>query len=271
MKIIKKLETYLLMRNRPRIVERYIIMPIIKFLFFIQNYDVKKSKIKTILLKNKSILCVLSIVFTIVIISYNVGKSHSYEFVDFLEWKVNRLTNKVDYLNKDKVKKESTISQFISFFESKEWKRFEIYKESKILVPQNVKKENLVLMMSECDKYKIPYSIFFRLIQKESGFNHNSISCKGANGIMQIIPSTFTENYNKLNLKDGNTISNNIKVGAFILSQNYNYYSKKFDKNKSWELSLAAYNAGIGAVENAGNKVPDFKETKEYVAYVLNK
>ncbi|MEP6791339.1 MAG: lytic transglycosylase domain-containing protein, partial [Ramlibacter sp.] len=35
------------------------------------------------------------------------------------------------------------------------------------------------------------------------------------------------------------------------------------------ELALAAYNAGEGAVQRAGNKVPNFRETQNYVKTVL--
>ena len=35
------------------------------------------------------------------------------------------------------------------------------------------------------------------------------------------------------------------------------------------ELALAAYNAGEGAVQRAGNKIPNYRETQNYVTTVL--
>jgi soluble lytic murein transglycosylase-like protein len=35
------------------------------------------------------------------------------------------------------------------------------------------------------------------------------------------------------------------------------------------ELALAAYNAGEGAVQRAGNRVPNYRETQNYVKTVL--
>jgi soluble lytic murein transglycosylase-like protein len=35
------------------------------------------------------------------------------------------------------------------------------------------------------------------------------------------------------------------------------------------ELALAAYNAGEGAVQRAGNRIPNYRETQNYVKTVL--
>ena len=35
------------------------------------------------------------------------------------------------------------------------------------------------------------------------------------------------------------------------------------------DLALASYNAGEGAVQRAGNKIPNYKETQDYVKTVM--
>ena len=46
------------------------------------------------------------------------------------------------------------------------------------------------------------------------------------------------------------------------------YLRKMFDKFGTWELALAAYNAGPGAVEEH-NGIPPFAETEGYVKAIL--
>jgi soluble lytic murein transglycosylase-like protein len=42
-----------------------------------------------------------------------------------------------------------------------------------------------------------------------------------------------------------------------------------YDQFGSWTLAVAAYNAGPGNVQKAGNTVPPFPETLKYVADII--
>lgn len=107
------------------------------------------------------------------------------------------------------------------------------------------------LMVRECDKYKIPYNMFFSIVDKESGFL--SIPNKdgsGAFGYMQLMPKTFKNYYKKLHLKGGHTPSNNIKVGAYYIYEINKRWSHKFKNKKTvWTWTLAEYEAGLGGLQ----------------------
>ncbi|HEY3047180.1 MAG TPA: lytic transglycosylase domain-containing protein [Polaromonas sp.] len=114
----------------------------------------------------------------------------------------------------------------------------------------------------------IDYELLQALIATESGFNAQAVSPKGAVGLMQLIPPT-AERYGvkadknspiQKKLTDPKT---NIKAGSSYLRDLIKMFPGQL------ELALAAYNAGEGAVQRAGNKIPNYPETKNYVKTVM--
>jgi soluble lytic murein transglycosylase-like protein len=57
----------------------------------------------------------------------------------------------------------------------------------------------------------------------------------------------------------------NVDAGARLLRRLYFKYDGNFD------LILAAYNAGEGAVQKYGNRVPPYRETQNYVKMVMQR
>lgn len=115
---------------------------------------------------------------------------------------------------------------------------------------KNLDKSILSLMVSECDKYKLPYSIFFSVVDRESGFKFipNS-SGSGAMGFMQLMPRTFSVNAHKLGLST-HTPQNNIKVGAYHLWDLFSFWKKKYnDEKTAWTWALAQYAVGLGGLQ----------------------
>ncbi len=116
--------------------------------------------------------------------------------------------------------------------------------------------------------HNIDFELLQALIATESGFDVGAVSPKGAIGLMQIMPATArrygVEGDRKHALEKKLTDPKiNIKTGTRYLRDLINMFPGQL------ELALAAYNAGEGAVQRAGNRIPNYKETQNYVKTVM--
>lgn len=105
-------------------------------------------------------------------------------------------------------------------------------------------------------KYDIPRQLFFNLVTAESNWDPVITSHRGAIGLTQLMPGTAEE----LGVDPWDTYEN-LEGGARYLSQQYRTFG-------TWELALAAYNAGPGAVRKY-NGIPPYTETQEYVEKIM--
>lgn len=107
-------------------------------------------------------------------------------------------------------------------------------------------------------KWSIEASLIKAIIHAESSFKADVESSAGAQGLMQLMPAT-QQIYSVSNPFDP---TQNINAGTAYLKHLMKTY------NNNLRLSLAAYNAGEGAVKKYNNNVPPYKETENYIERV---
>lgn len=103
--------------------------------------------------------------------------------------------------------------------------------------------------------------LLYSVMHQESSFKSHAVSPKGARGLMQLMPGTAVR-FGVTNIFDARQ---NIEGGARYLR----FLSDRFDGELS--LVLAGYNAGEGAVEKYGWRIPPYAETQEYVRRIARR
>ena len=107
--------------------------------------------------------------------------------------------------------------------------------------------------------YRVDAELIHALIRTESNYNASAVSHKGAVGLMQLMPAT-ARRYGVVDARDA---AQNIRGGVQYLRDLLDAF------HHNLILTLAAYNAGEGAVARHGG-VPPYAETTAYVAKVLD-
>jgi soluble lytic murein transglycosylase-like protein len=108
-------------------------------------------------------------------------------------------------------------------------------------------------------RHNVDASLVRSVVKVESNFNPNAVSRKGAMGLMQLMPSTARS----LNVSNPFDPQQNVDAGVRHLRRLLDSYGGDV------RLSLAAYNAGSGAVARSAG-VPHFRETQNYVRRITN-
>jgi hypothetical protein len=108
-------------------------------------------------------------------------------------------------------------------------------------------------------RHNVDPSLVRSVVKVESNFNPNAVSRKGAMGLMQLMPATARS----LNVSNPFDPEQNVDAGVRHLRRLLDSYGGNV------RLSLAAYNAGSGAVARSAG-VPHFRETQNYVRRITN-
>ena len=156
---------------------------------------------------------------------------------------------------------------------------FVVFKDKllKILYPKTYSE----IISVYAEEYDVEENLIYAVIKAESNFDSNAVSNRDAIGLMQIVEETAIDVAKKNNI-DIDTenieeeildIDNNINIGTKYLSTLLTQYG-------NIEVALAAYNAGIGTVNNwiekqviqaDGSDIENipYKETNNYVRKIL--
>jgi transglycosylase-like protein with SLT domain len=115
------------------------------------------------------------------------------------------------------------------------------------------------MLASAGNAHNVDEDLLASVVKAESNGNVHAVSPKGAQGLMQLMPSTASD----LGVQDSFRPEDNVRGGAGYLD----WLLKRYKDNLS--LALAAYNAGPAAVDKY-HGMPPFRETQLYVARVIH-
>ena len=142
-------------------------------------------------------------------------------------------------------------------------------KRVKVLLQEAAKSGKLDYVLQKIDERGLPASLA-TIPMIESGYQELAMSKKGAAGLWQLMPAT-AKDYG-INSIDRYQFGASTSVALDLLENLHKQFG-------SWELALAAYNAGAGRVTFGLHKNPRAKsiqeldlpkETKEYVLRIMN-
>ena len=124
------------------------------------------------------------------------------------------------------------------------------------------------LLKEAAQTHRLEPELLQALIAAESGFDTQAVSPKGAVGLMQLMAPTAARYGVKSDRRSSiaqklTDPAVNLRAGTRYLRDLMAMFPGRLD------LALAAYNAGECAVQRAGNKIPNYPETQNYVKTVL--
>ena len=130
--------------------------------------------------------------------------------------------------------------------------------KSKMPSLTNKERHYISYIFKASKQYQVDVALIKAIIMAESSYNHKAVSCKGAVGLMQLMPKTAKYLGVKNSFDPKNNIDGGVKYIKLLLD--------RFDGNVT--LALAAYNAGSTNVRRYKG-VPPFKATKIYIKKVM--
>ena len=127
-------------------------------------------------------------------------------------------------------------------------------------VHPNVPRSIPLLANKAAEHHGVPQRLFRRMIWVESEFNPKAVSPKGAMGLGQLMPDTARELGLDLKLKSGEGSvwdpKSNLDASARYMKWLHEQFVEKgIEEREAWRFSAAAYNAGIGNISRAMDRI----------------
>ena len=116
------------------------------------------------------------------------------------------------------------------------------------------------LITENAQRQSVQPGLIRAVIDQESGSRPCAVSSKGAQGLMQLMPSTVE----LFGVQDAFDPKQNVEAGTKLLKQLLTKY------NGDIRLALSAYNAGSERVDKDGG-IPQIPETINYVNEIMSK
>lgn len=125
---------------------------------------------------------------------------------------------------------------------------------------RKLNQQDLHEMLAEAGAtHNLDVDLLASIVQAESGGHASAVSPAGAQGLMQLMPSTAESH----GVNNSFEPDENVRGGSTYLDELLNRY------HNNLALALAAYNAGPAAVDKY-HGVPPYHETRVYVARVIH-
>ena len=116
------------------------------------------------------------------------------------------------------------------------------------------------LVRAAAGRHSVDARFVHEVIRQESNYDLFAVSSKGACGLMQLMPETAK----RFGVQDILDPAENVEGGVKYLR----HLMDRYDGDSL--LTLAAYNAGEGAVDSHGG-VPPYRETQDYVRRITDR
>jgi hypothetical protein len=204
----------------------------------LMNQPLKKRIFRT-LRHNLTLILIIAGLITTNLFSYYSGKDSKNEEIACLSLELQTLNDqlgiKSDMLDESELNAEDLKAEINRIKNSRLYMTSIVERDAGVEIPDRVEDDHLRLMFACADSNDIPYTVFFRVIQKESRYKWWVVSSAGAQGYMQMMPATYKSVAGKIGQPLEMTPESNIICGSYYLRKKYNEMFNKVIHKKVYD------------------------------------